>query len=192
MYGCESWTVKKAECQGIDAFELWCWRRTPESPLDNKVIKPINLKGNQCWIFTGSIDAEAEAPVFWSSGANRWLIGKVPDGGKDGGQEKRASENEMAGQHHWCNEHELGQTPGDGEGQGSLMCCSLWGHKELDMTGRLNNNNMLNLGEFQLSGLIISYQALVSQSQPIACYHLLELHSSGSPPEYFYLAYYIF
>ena len=98
MYGCESWTVKKAECQGIDAFELWCWRRTPESPLDSKVIKPINLKGNQCWIFTGRIDAEAEAPVFWSSGANRWLIGKVPDGGKDGGQkEKRASEDEMAG-----------------------------------------------------------------------------------------------
>ena len=47
-YSCESWTVKKAECQGIDAFELWCWRRTPESPLDSKVIKPINLKGNQC------------------------------------------------------------------------------------------------------------------------------------------------
>ena len=48
MYGCESWTVKKAECQRIDAFELWCWRRLLESPLDCKEIKPVNPKGNQC------------------------------------------------------------------------------------------------------------------------------------------------
>ena len=82
--------------------------------------------------------------------------------------------------------------PGKSHRQRNLVGCDSWGSKVSDMTGRLNNNNMLNLGEFQLSGLIISYQALVSQSQPIACYHLLELHSSGSPPEYFYLAYYIF
>ena len=69
------------------------------------------------------------------------VIGKVPDAGKDWGQkEKRASEDEMAGQHHRCNEHELGQTPGDGEGQGGLACCSPWGHKESDTTGWLNNN----------------------------------------------------
>ena len=78
---------------------------------------------------------------FWSSDGNRWLIGKVPDSGKDWGQEKRVSENEMAGQHHWCNE--LGQTPEDGEGQGGLVCCSSWGHKESDMTGQLNNNNKI-------------------------------------------------
>ena len=81
-------------------------------------------------------DAEAEAPVFWSSDANRRLTGKVPDAGKDGGQkEKRASEYEMVGWHHQCNEHELGQTPGDGEGQGSLAYCSPRGPKELDTTG---------------------------------------------------------
>ena len=115
--------------------------KTPESPLDSKEIKPVNLKGNQPWIFTGSTDAEAEAPVFWSSDANRQLIGKVPDAGKDWGQkEKKASEDEMAGWYRWWNEHELGQTPGDGEGQGGLECRSPWGHKELDTTWWLNNN----------------------------------------------------
>ena len=67
----ESWTTKKAEYQRIDAFELWCWRNTPESPLDSKEIKPVNLKGDQPRTFTGRTDAEAEAPVFWSSDANR-------------------------------------------------------------------------------------------------------------------------
>ena len=86
-YGCESWTIKKAECQRIDAFELWCW--VPESPLDSKVIKPVNLKGVQPWIFTGRTDVEAEAPVSWSSDVNRWLIGKVPDAGQDWGQKEK-------------------------------------------------------------------------------------------------------
>ena len=70
-YGCESWTTKKAERQRSDAFELWCWRNTPESPLDSKEIKPVNLKGDQPRIFTGRTDTEAEAPVFWSSDTNR-------------------------------------------------------------------------------------------------------------------------
>ena len=70
------------------------------------------------------------------------LTGKVPDAGKDWGQkEKSVSEAEMAGWHHQCKEHELGQTLGDGEGQGGLVCCSPWSRKKLDMTGRLNNNN---------------------------------------------------
>ena len=128
----------------------WCLRavvleKTPESPLDSKEIKPVNLKGDQAWIFTGRTDAEAEAPIFWSSDVNSWLIGKVPDVWKDWGQkEKRASEDEMTGQHHWCNKHELGQTLWDGEGQGGLVCCSPWDHKDLDMTGWLNNNNSKN------------------------------------------------
>ena len=72
-------------------------------------------------------ESEAEVPVFWSSDANRQ--GKVPDAGKDRGQKKRASEDEMAGRHHQCNEQELGQTLGAGEGQGGLVCCSPWaGH----------------------------------------------------------------
>ena len=67
MYGCESWTIKKAECRRIDAFELW-WRRL-EGPLDCKEIKPVNPKGNQTWIFIGRADAEAEAPILWAPDA---------------------------------------------------------------------------------------------------------------------------
>ena len=83
----------------------WCFwtvvlEKTPESPLDRKEIKPVNLKGNQPWILIGR--AEAEAPVFWSSDMNSRLIGKVPDAGRDWGQEeKRVLEDEMGRWHHW-------------------------------------------------------------------------------------------
>ena len=63
-YGCETWTIKKAEGQRIDAFELWCWRRL-ESPLDCKEIQPVHLKGDQSWVFIGSTDAEVETPILW-------------------------------------------------------------------------------------------------------------------------------
>ena len=65
MYGCGSWTIKKAEHQRIDAFELWCWEKTLESPLDCKEIQPVHPKGDQSWVFTGRTDAEAETPVLW-------------------------------------------------------------------------------------------------------------------------------
>ena len=64
MYGCESLTMKKTECQRIDAFELWCWRRL-ESPLDIKEVKPVHPKGDQSWVFIGRTDAEAETPILW-------------------------------------------------------------------------------------------------------------------------------
>ena len=65
MYGCDSWTIKKAECQIIDAFELWCLR-TLESPLDCKEIHLVHPKGEQSWLFTGRTDAKAEIPILWS------------------------------------------------------------------------------------------------------------------------------
>ena len=65
MYGCESWTIKKAECRRIDAFELWCWEKTLESPLDCKEIQPVHSKGDRFWVFFGRNDAKAETPVFW-------------------------------------------------------------------------------------------------------------------------------
>jgi len=64
MYECEGWTVKKAEHQRIDAFELWCWRRLLESPLDCKEIQPVHPKGDQSWLFIGRTDAEAETPIL--------------------------------------------------------------------------------------------------------------------------------
>ena len=61
---CESWTVKKAECQRIDAFELWCWRRLL-SPLDCKEIQSVHPKGDQSWVFIGGTNVEAETPILW-------------------------------------------------------------------------------------------------------------------------------
>ena len=83
MYGCESWTIKKAERRRIDAFELWCWRRLFESPLDCKEIQPVHPKGDQSWVFIGRTDAKAEAPILWPLDVNYLLIEKDPDAGKD-------------------------------------------------------------------------------------------------------------
>ena len=77
MYGCESWTVKKAECQRIDAFELSCRRRLFKSPLDCKDIQPVHPKGDQSWVFTGRTEAEVATPVLWPPHAKTWLIGKT-------------------------------------------------------------------------------------------------------------------
>ena len=113
-YRCESWTIKKAEHRRTDASELWCWKKTLESPLESKEIKPVNLKGNQCWIFIGRTDAEAEAPILRPPDVKSQLVGKDPGAGRDWGQEeKRVTENEMVGWDHWLNRHEFAQTPGD-------------------------------------------------------------------------------
>ena len=107
--------------------------------LNSKEFKPVNPKGNQLWIFFGRADAEAKAPI---PDAMSWLIGQDPDAGKDWRQEEKGmTQDKMVGWHHWLNGHELEQTPGAGEGQGSLVCCSPWVHKELDTTEQLNNNN---------------------------------------------------
>ena len=131
MYGCESWTVKKAEGQRIDGFELWCWRSLLRVPWTWKESQPINLKGNQPWIFTGRTDVEAEAPILWPPDAKKWLIRKNPDAGKDWREEEKGTtEDVMVGWHHQLYGHEFEKAPGDGEGQGSLAWCSPWGHKE--------------------------------------------------------------
>ena len=143
MYGCESWTIKKTEHQRIDAFELWCWRRL-KSPLDCKEIKPVSPKGNQSWIFIGRTDAETEAPILWPPDAKSWLIWKDPDTGKDCRQEEKGTtDDEIVGWHHRLDGHEFELALGFGDGQGSLTCCSPWGHKELDMTERLNRTDWI-------------------------------------------------
>ena len=122
MYGCESWTIKKAEHWRIDAFELWCWRRLLRvRPLDCKEIQLIHPKGNQSWILIGRIDAKAEMPILWPPDTKSWLIGKDPDAGKYWRQEEKGTTgDEMVGWHHWLNHHEFEQAPGVGDGQGSL------------------------------------------------------------------------
>ena len=138
MYGCESWTVKKAERWRIDAFELWCWRWL-ESPLDCKKIQPVHPKGDQPWVFIGRTDAKAETPILWPPHVKSWLIGKDPDAGRDCGQEEKGTtEDEMAGWHHWLDGPEFEWTLGVGDGQGGLACCDSWGRKESDTTEWLN------------------------------------------------------
>ena len=138
MYGCESKTIKKAECQRIDAFEL-VLEKTLESPLDCKEIQPVHPKGNQLWIFIGRTEAEAETPVLWPPDAKNWLIGKDPDAGKNWKQEEKGmTEDGMVGWHHRLDRHEFEWTLGIGDEWGSLVCCSLWGLKKLDRTQWLN------------------------------------------------------
>ena len=115
--------------------------KTLESPLDCKEIKPVNPKGNQSWIFIGRTHTEAEAPIFWPPDVKNWLIWKDPDARKDWRQEKKGMmEDEIVRCHHWFDGHEFEQVLGFGDGQGSLVCCNSWGHKEFDTTEQLNNN----------------------------------------------------
>ena len=136
MYGCESWTVKKAEHRRIDAFELWCWRRLLRVPWtarrsNQSLLKEISPLG---WP-----DAKAETPILWPPDAKSWLIGKDSDAGRDLGQEEEGTtEDEMAGLHHGLDGCEFEWTPGDGDGHGGLACCNSWGRKEWDVTERLN------------------------------------------------------
>ena len=120
--------------------------KTLEGPLDCKEIKPVDPKGNQPWILIGRTDAKAEVPIIWPPDAKCGLTGKDPDAGKDWGQEeKRVTEKERVGWHHRLNGREFEQAVGDSEGQGSLVCASPWGHKQLDTTEWLNSNNNLKL-----------------------------------------------
>ena len=124
----------------------WCFwtvvlEKALQSPLDCQEIKPVNPKGNQCWIFIRRTDAEAETPILWLPDAKNRLTGNDPDAGKDWRQEEKGTtEDEMVGWHHWLNGCEFEQAPGVADGMKSLACCSPWGHKESDMTEQLNNN----------------------------------------------------
>ena len=144
-YGFSSSHVWMWELAHKEGWELknWCFQtvvleKTLESPLDCKEIKPVNPKRNQPWIFIGRNDAKAEAAVLWFPDVKSWLIGKDPDAVKNWRKEKGTTENEMVEWHHWLNGHEFEQALGDGEGQGSLVCCSPWHCKESDTTEQLN------------------------------------------------------
>ena len=106
----------------------WCFQivvleKNLESPLNSKVTKPVNSKGNQLWILSGRTDAEAKAPIVWSPDANSRFVGKDPEAGKD--WKKSTAEYDMVGWHYWFNGHELGWTLGDGEGQKTGVLQSL-------------------------------------------------------------------
>ena len=84
MYGCESWTIKKAEHRRINAFELWCWRRLLRVPWTaRRSNQPVHPRGDQSWVFIGRTDVEAETAILWPPDVKTCLIGKDPDTGKD-------------------------------------------------------------------------------------------------------------
>ena len=122
----------------------WCFwtvvlEKTLESSLECLEIQPVHPKGNQSWIFIGRTDVKAETSILWPPDGKNWPTGKDSDSGKDWTwEEKGMTENEMIGWHHWLNGDEFGWTPGVGDGQGGLVCCSPWDRKESDMTERLN------------------------------------------------------
>ena len=132
------------DCEESWSLKNWCFwtvvfEKTLESPLDCKEIKPVLSKGNQSGIVIGRTDAEAEIPILWPPDAKSWLIWKDPDAEKDWGQEEKGmSEDEMVGWHHRLDGRESEWTPGVGDGQGGLACCSSWGCKETDTSEQLN------------------------------------------------------
>ena len=131
-------------CEESWAPKNWCFwtvvlEKTLESPLDCKEIQLVHSKWDQSWVFFGRNDAKAETPVLWPPHAKSWLIGKYSDAGRDWGQEEKgATEDEMAGWHHWLDGREFMWTLGVGDGQGGLAFCNSWGCKDLDMTEWLN------------------------------------------------------
>ena len=131
------------------APKKWCFwtvvlEKTLESPLDCKeVIQPVHPKGNQSWIFIGRTDAETDTPIIWPPDWKTWLVGKAPDAGKDWRQEEKGTtEDEISGCHHLLDGHEFEYALGVGDGQGSLECCSPWGHEESDTTGWLKRTKV--------------------------------------------------
>ena len=139
MYGCERWTLKKVSAKNW-GFLIVVLQKTFESFFDNKDIKPVNSKGNQPWIFIKKTDAEAEAPKLWPPDVKSWLIEKTLMLGKTEGRRRRGWQRTrwLDGIIHTV---DMGLSSSwDSEGQGSLVCCSPWGHIESDTTEWLNNN----------------------------------------------------
>ena len=131
MHGCESWTIKKVEPEELMLLNYGAGEDSRES-LGQQGGQTSQSKGNQPWKVTGRTDASGEAPILCPPDVKSWLIGKDPGAGKDWRQEEKGTtEDEMVG----CfNGPEFEQTPGDSEGQRSLVCYSPWGHKKSDRT----------------------------------------------------------
>ena len=134
MYECESWTIKKAECRRIDAFELWCWRRLLRVPWTAKRFNQSILKEISPDYSLERLILKLKLQYFGYLMERTDLLKKTLMLGKIEGRRRRRQQDEMVGWHHQLNGHEFEQTLGNSERQGSLACCSSRGHGELDMT----------------------------------------------------------
>ena len=139
MYGCESWTRKKAECWWIDAFELWCWRRLSRVPWtarrsNQSISKEINPENSlEALILKLKLQYFGHLMRRVDSFEKTLMLARI-----EGRRRRGMTEDEMVGWHHQLNEHGFGWTLGVGDGQGGLACCGSWGHRESDMTEQLN------------------------------------------------------
>ena len=138
MYGCESWTVKKAERRRIDAFELWCWRRLSRVPWTARRSNQSILKEIGPEISLEGMMLKLKLQYFGHLMRRVDLLEKTNAGRDWGQEEKGTTKDEVAGWHHWLDGRESEWTPGVGDGQGGLVCCNSWGHKESDTTEQLN------------------------------------------------------
>ena len=138
MYGCESWTVKKAERRRIDAFELWCWRRLLRVPWTAGRSNQSILKELSPGISLEGMMLKLKLQYFGHLMRRVDSLEKTHAGRDWGQEEKGTTEDEMAGWHHWLDGRESEWTPGVGDGQRGLVCCDSWGRKESDTTERLN------------------------------------------------------
>ena len=173
--------------------------------MDCKEIQPDHSEGDQSWDFFGSNDAKAETPVLWPPHAKSWLIGKDSDAGRDWGQEeKEMPEDEMAGWHHWLDGRESEWTLGVGDGQGGLVCCNSWGHKESDTTEQLNwtdwrcpyfcsshsyssfspSSALISMKPFVINGMFDSISPPFTEHLPYSIYFMLP---SGKESAYWFL-----
>ena len=156
------------DCKESWALKNWCFwavvlEKTLESPLDCKETKPVNPKRNQPWIFIGRTGVEA--PILWPPDVKNWLIGKDPDARKDWIQEEQeTTEDEMIGWYFQLYGHEFEQVLGVGDEQGSLACCSPWGHKELDMTEWLSWTELNSIGN-STQYSVITYMGKESEKE---------------------------
>ena len=143
MYGCESWTVKKAERQRIEGFELWCWRglltvpwttRSSNQSILKEISPGCSLEGLML-----KLKLQYFGHLMWRTDSleKTLMLGKI-----EGRRRRGMTEDEMVGWHHWLSGHEFKYTPGVNDGQWGLACCSPWGHKELDTTEQLNWNGL--------------------------------------------------
>ena len=135
MYGCVSWIIKKAEHRRTDAFELLCWRRLLRVPWTGRRSNQSILKKISPEYSLEGMMLKLKLQYFDPPDSKNWFTGKDPDAGKERRwEEKGTTEDEMVGWHHRLNGQEFEQAPGVGDRQGSLACCSSWGHKESNMT----------------------------------------------------------
>ena len=145
VYRCESWTIQKAECWRIDAFEPWCWRRFLRVPWTARRSNQSILKS---WIFIGRTDAEAKAPILWPPDAKSWPTGKDPDAGKDWRlEEKGTTEDEMFRHHQQLDKHDFRHVWGIADVQENLVCRSPWVTKTQLSDWTEGNHRVMSGGE---------------------------------------------